>query len=676
MMGRRILFGAAYYPEYMPYDRITEDLQMMKAAGMNTIRIAESTWSTLEPAEGVFDFGYIDRTLAAAAEFGMQVIIGTPTYAIPAWMVKKAPAVMVEKKAGRAAYGHRQLMDITNPDFLYYAERIIRKLAEHTASHPSVIGFQIDNETKHYDGYSETVQKGFVEYLKETFETPEQLNRSLYLAYWSNSIHSWADFPDMRGCVHGGLAGLYDRYRRDLVTKYLRWQAGVVRAYRREGQFITHNLDFEWKKFGADIAQDGYSYGVQSGVHHADVAKFLDLPGTDIYHPTQDQLTGAEIAFGGDEIRSLKGENYLVLENQAQAFKYWTPYPGQLKLHAYSHLASGAMGTMYWSWHSIHNGYETYWRGVLSHDLSTNPVYEEAAVIGREWQRIGAERLVLRKQNAVALVVDNASLSAFQWFPIDREVSYNDVVRYMYDSLYELNVECDVVFADELEPERYRMIVTPALYCAEEDLLNRLDAFVKQGGVLVSSFRSFVADKNGSVYPDVQPHILHACLGLSYSQFTEPGTATVNGYPVKAWADLLVAKEATVFAHYEHPYWNRYAAVTENSYGKGYACYLGCYADKTVLKDIYRKALAKASMDDQLARISWEAPVIVRSGINGAGRRVHYVFHYSSQNTELTCPYETVMDLLTGKIYEQGDIISLKDWDVVVLEEQNQNCSP
>ena len=60
---KEILFGAAYYLEYMPYDRLKEDLDMMQQAGMNTIRIAESTWSTLEPTDGEFDFSYIDRVL-------------------------------------------------------------------------------------------------------------------------------------------------------------------------------------------------------------------------------------------------------------------------------------------------------------------------------------------------------------------------------------------------------------------------------------------------------------------------------------------------------------------------------------------------------------------------------------------------------------------------------------
>ena len=384
-MENRLLFGTAYYPEYMPYERTDQDIAMMKAAGMNTVRIAESTWSTLEPAEGIFDFSYIDRVLEKTEKAGMLVIVGTPTYAVPAWLVRKDPDIMAETSEGREKYGHRQIFDLLNPTFRKHAEIVIRKLAAHTAGHKNVTGFQIDNETKHYDNMGRRMQAGFRQYLKE--------------------------------------------------------------------------------KFGADIAQDGYSYGVQPDISHYEASKCLTLSGTDIYHPTQDELTGAEIAFGGDSIRSLKDDNYLVLECQAQAFKYWTPYPGQLRLHAYSHLASGAGGVLYWNWHSIHSGYETYWKGILSHDMGTNPAYEEVCRTGQEWKRIGAALCSMKKDNRTALVVDNHSLSAFKWFPIDKDLTYNDVVRWMYDSLYEMNIECDIVDINALEPDRYDMIVTPALYC-------------------------------------------------------------------------------------------------------------------------------------------------------------------------------------------------------------------
>ena len=59
----RLLYGAAYYDEYMPYDRLDTDIAMMKKAGINVIRIAESTWSTCEPQDGVFDFSHVERVL-------------------------------------------------------------------------------------------------------------------------------------------------------------------------------------------------------------------------------------------------------------------------------------------------------------------------------------------------------------------------------------------------------------------------------------------------------------------------------------------------------------------------------------------------------------------------------------------------------------------------------------
>lgn len=672
----KLMFGTAYYPEYMPYDRIQKDIEMMRDAGMNTARIAESTWSTLEPRDGIFNFHFIDRTLDALEEAGMMAVIGTPTYAVPAWLVRKEPNVMVRTGDGRALYGHRQKMDIMNPAYRFHAERMIRELVCHTAGRSCVKGYQIDNETKHYGTSGPEVQLLFREHLKAKYGSPEELNRAFCLAYWSNSIHDWADMPDMDGCVNGGLAAEYDRFRRSLAAGFLQWQSKLVRTYKREEQFITHNLDFAWKKFGADIAQDGYSYGIQPDMDHAKAAKCLSVVGTDIYHPTQDDLTGAEIAFCGDEIRSLKNQNYLVLECQAQAFKYWTPYPGQLRLHAYSHLASGGSGLLYWNWHSIHNGYETYWKGLLSHDLSSNPAYEEAAVIGREWEQIGAEHLVLQKKNQVALLVDNHTLTSFQWFPIDRDLSYNDVVRWMYDSLYEMNVECDIIHAEELcvNPEKslrdYRMVITPALYSADESLIEQLKAFTAGGGVLVSSFKSFVADRNLSVCHDMQPHGMTACFGMSYQQFTEPGRTRLAGREVTYFAELLQADTAEVLEAYEHPCWNRYAGITRNAFGTGSAYYVGCYTDKETLKNIYAMALKDAGIRLADGGTSW--PVMIRGGVNGLGKTIHYLLHYSETQTKWNCPFDAVTDLLTGREYRNGDCILLKGWDAVVLEEMER----
>ena len=146
----KLLYGVAYYDEYMPCDRLAKDVEMMKAArGSSLVRIAESTWSTCEPQEGVFDFSHVIRVLDAMEEAGISVIIGTPTYAIPTWMVKSHPDVLATTKKGPGIYGARQIMDITHPVYRYYGERVIRKLMEGVCTQKNVSSdFQLDNETK------------------------------------------------------------------------------------------------------------------------------------------------------------------------------------------------------------------------------------------------------------------------------------------------------------------------------------------------------------------------------------------------------------------------------------------------------------------------------------------------------------------------------------------------
>ena len=562
---KELLYGAAYYDEYMPYDRLDKDVEMMKKAGINTVRIAESTWSTCEPQPGVFDFSHVERVMDAMEEAGINVIIGTPTYAVPTWMVKAHPDVLAETVKGRGIYGARQIMDITHPVYLFYAERVIRELMKRTAHRKCVIGFQLDNETKYYGTAGKNVQEQFVKYIREKFyDNLDAMNYEFGLDYWSNRINAWEDFLDVRGTINGSLGAEFEKFQRTLVDKFLGWQADIVNEYRREDQFVTHNLDFEWR---------GYSYGIQPYVNHLHASQCLTIAGTDIYHPTQDDLTGAEIAFGGDLIRSLKQNNYLVIETEAQGFPGWTPYKGQLRLQAYSHLASGANSVMYWHWHSIHNSFETYWKGLLSHDFQENATYREACTIGNEFARLGKYLVNLKKKNEVAVLVSNEALTALNWFRIQEQapgadaksIYYNDVMRWMYDTLYHMNVECDFIWPESENLEQYKAIVVPALYAAPDELLIRLKQYVENGGTLIASFKTAFANENVKVSHQVQPHILSNCFGVHYDQFTFPKNVGLTGEVIpekpdqkgnahpaaNVFMELLVSEGAEVLASYE-----------------------------------------------------------------------------------------------------------------------------
>ena len=687
MKTEKLYFGAAYYSEYLPYDRVEKDMEMMEKAGMNVIRIAESTWSTLEPQEGVYDFTHIDRMLDAAARHHISVIVGTPTYAVPTWLVKKYPDILAITQNGRERYGHRQNMDITNPDYLSHAERVIRVLMEHVKDVPHVIGYQLDNETKSYGTAGPRVQAMFVDYLKENFPDINDFNHEFGLDYWSNRVNDWDDFPDVRGTINQSLAAEFCKFQRSLVTKFLSWQADIVREYKRDDQFITQNFDFDWTT---------HSIGYQSQVDQYDASRCMTVAGADIYHPSNEELTGAEITVCGNISRSLKKDNYLILETEAQGLTPWLPYPGQLRLQAYSHIANGSNSVMYWHWHSIHNAIESYWKGVLSHDFSENETYREAVVIGNEWKKIGSHLKNLKKENKIAIMLDNASLTGFTQFPLENAGAngYNTVMRWFSDALYRLNIEYDMISSKERDFSSYECLIVPALYSAPESLLLALDSYVRNGGHLITTFRSGFSDEYLKIYPDMQPHILHECLGLHYDQFTHPHHVDI--VPVQSdvmaaaqkhfshpddsafsltssaceWMELITCDTAVPVLKYSHPAYERYAAAAKNQYGNGSTLYFGTmFENDELLESVLLSFLHETGFSGgDLSSDAPHYPLIIKRGINDSGKELCYYLNYSKDPVSVTHRGKDGIELVSETSIVCGDKIDLGGWGVAVVE--------
>lgn len=685
----KFLYGAAYYYEYLPYERLDEDIKMMKAANLNVVRIGESTWSTYEPQAGQFDFSKLDKVVDAMNDAGINVIIGTPTYAIPTWMAKAYPDVMLTDKSGQRSYGSRQIVDITSPTLRYFANRIIRKMVARTVNKPNVIGFQVDNETKHFDTSSPNVYLAFQKHLKKQFNGDlDQLNHAYGLDYWSNRINAWEDFPPINSTINGSLGTAFEAFKRSLVEDYLSWQVDIVNEYKRADQFVTNNFDMEWRK---------YSYGLNADANHFEISKHFDVTAVDVYHPTQDNLTGNEIAFCGDMARSTKDDNYIVMETEAQAFRHWVPYPGQLKLQAYSHIASGANMIGYWHWSSTHNGYETYWKGLLGHDFKPNPVYNEAKEVGKELATIGDKFLHTKKHNRVAFVVSNQALSATDWFPYKNTIfdktathQYNDILRSYYDPLYKMNVEADMLQVGDarINHENYDFLIVPSLYSATTEQLEQLNQFVKNGGNILYSFRSGYADQDVKVRTDVQPAVISQAVGTEYELFVEPDrnygvdkpadNMTVSSEilddvttrPVKYWAELLTPTTGKALAMYNHAYWGQYAAITENEFGQGHAYYVGTFLDETTIASLYRYILKQNNL--WTVRQEQTFPIINKVLATAEDTQLDFYFNYSQESQKVTFNSDAGHELRDHSTLTKGQQFELAPWSVKIFEVKNE----
>jgi beta-galactosidase len=671
-----ILYGAAYYHEYMPYERLEKDVQMMKAAGFNVVRLGESTWSLWEPEDGRFEYAWMDRVIDAMGKAGIKVIMGTPTYSIPAWMAKQNPEILARKFNGvQNTYGMRQNMNTDSAAYRFYAERLIRKIATRYKDNPNVIGWQVDNETSSYGAANDDVFVRFQHYLEKKFGTPENLSKAWFLNYWGQDLHSWVDLPRPDGAQSTGYKLEWTRWSQMRVTDFLTWQARLIRECAAPRQFVTHD----------------FAGSMHSDVNEGEVTRALDMPAVNIYHWGQrEYYNGAEQTLQADFTRSLKRGNFLVTETNAQStdwsssFQY-PPYDGQFREDVYTHLSNGANMVEYWHWASIHANQETYWKGVLSHDLEPNRAYAEMSRTGRELQKIGPRLVNLKLHNDVAILWSRDSLNALNDMPFAKEsqwggsgtkADYGSLVRQIHRSLYDLNVGADFVFSDTQDFSSYKLLIVPSLYVADDALLKRITDYIRKGGRVVMTFKSGFTNENAAVRWSMAPGPLREALGFHYQEFSNLAQPlALKGDPFQAgadnkvqhWAEFLQLDTAKALAWYDHQFFGRWPAITSNEYGAGKVVYEGTYLSDKLQKAVLQSSLQELGMigaDQQLP-----PNVHVRKGVNGFGRTVRYYFNYSGTAVSFNYRYKGGTDLLTSRAVKLDEAVNLAPWDLAIIEE-------
>lgn len=656
-----ILYGAAYYNEYNPTERLDKDIQMMKECGLSVVRIGESSWGLFEPREGVFEFEWMDRILEKLNAADIKVILGTPTYSIPTWMAQRHPEVLAEQVNGNQShYGIRQNMDITNPTYLFYSERIIRKMMEHYAKNPAIIGYQVDNECEARGINNHDYFDGFRNHLKDKFNNNlEALNKAWGWNYWGMNVNTWEDLYTRDGVTSTAYKNEWERWNRKSVADFLNWQVDIVNEYKRKDQFVTHCF--------------------MNAFHNVDqVESFrqMQYPAINIYHDVQDGQDGETVAYSGDFMRTVTGGNYIVTETNAQGIGWDSknqrpPYDGQLRQNVYSHLASGSNMVEYWHWSTLHYGQETYWKGILGHDQQPNRIYNEFKTTSGELKKIGKELVNLKKENKVAILYSHDSHFGLQFMPYRNNDNYP--ISLVYDALYKQNIEVDIIPCDKKSDfSNYKLLVIPPLYIASDQLLTKISDFVKQGGEVVMLYKSGYCNEESTVRNTLAPGPLREACGFYYQEYSsiyglnlKPNDAGLTGR-VDNWMEFIIPETAKALAYVDHPFFGQWPCITENAFGKGHLIYSATVPSKGIMEKLLARAAERAKLD--LPAIHYSFPTIIRSGVNQYGKKIHYIFNYSAADNAVDLPFKGT-DLLTGKSYSTNDKINLAAWGVAIVKE-------
>ena len=665
------LYGAAYYHEYMPYSRLDKDIAMMKDAGLTVVRVGESSWGLFEPQEGVFEFEWMDTIIDKFHDAGIKVILGTPTYSMPAWLAHKHTEVLSEKMNGeKSHYGIRQNMDFTNPTFRFYSERIIRKMMERYAKHPAVIGYQVDNELETRGINNRDYFIGFRNYIKNKFGGDlDLLTKEWGMNYWGMNINTWEEFYERDGVTNPSYKNEWERYNRKQIADFLNWQCDIVNEYKRDDQFVTHCF--------------------MPAFHNVDqVESFrqMQYPAINVYHGVQDAQDGQLIAYAGDFMRSVAGNNYLITETNAQGTGWdsagqYPPYDNQLRQNVFSHYASGANMVEYWHWATLHYGQETYWRGVLGHDLEPNRIYREFQRTAGELDKIGKDIVNLKKNNKAAILYSHDSHHALTFMPHAKGGGYPTDVNYpvhlAHKALYFQNIETDIVPCDKIHDfSQYSLLVIPPLYVADDKLLAAIDKFVKDGGSVVMMHKSAYCNEHSAVRPVCAPGPLRDACGFYYQEYSticdmklkDNAFGLGDRNSIGTWYEFLIPETAKPLAYADHPFFGQWPVITENSYGKGKLYYIGAYPSQELMDKIVRMAAVEKNL---ISDNEYKFPVIMRTGTNGTGKRIDYVFNYSGQ--PVTIEYNrmpSATNLLTGQAVKAGDNITIGAWDVAIMRQK------
>jgi beta-galactosidase len=142
-----IWFGGDYNPEQWDEPVWAEDDALMRAARVNTATVGVFSWARLEPAEGRYDFGWLDGTLDRLAANQVRVILATPTASPPPWFTQAYPDAMPVTRDGvRLTHGSRDTYCAAAPAYRAAARRVAAALATRYGQHPALALWHVHNE--------------------------------------------------------------------------------------------------------------------------------------------------------------------------------------------------------------------------------------------------------------------------------------------------------------------------------------------------------------------------------------------------------------------------------------------------------------------------------------------------------------------------------------------------
>ncbi|MGL4176832.1 MAG: beta-galactosidase [Dermatophilaceae bacterium] len=665
----RIHLGGDYNPEQWPESVWAEDMRLMREAGVDLVTPAVFAWSALEPEDGRFELGWLDRVLDLLAEHGIGADLATATASPPPWLTVTHPEVLpVTADGRRLSPGARQHWCPSSPVYRRYAVRLAGVLAERYAGHPALRMWHVGNEYGCHLSHCwcDVSAEAFRRWLAERYRTVEALNDAWGTAFWSQRYRHFDEvLPPREAPTFRNPHQLldFDRFSSDELLACFLAEKAVLKRATPDVPVTTNFMGF-------------FRY-----VDYWSFAEHVDVVSNDSYPDPSDPMAGPDLAADCDLMRSLAGGRPWYLMEQATSAVNWRPRnvpkpAGMMRAWSYQAVARGADAVMFFQWRQSRVGAERFHSGMVPHSGTATRTWREVVGLGRELSAL-PEVAGTTSPARAAVVLDWTSWRALEQDAMPAATSYVAIVRSWHRALRSRGVLVDFARGDA-DLGGYDLVVVPALFAASDRQLAEIDAAARAGTTLVVTAQTAVVDERLHVRLDGYLGGLQQTLGL---RVEEPAplaaeadrssvrltwAAPVTDAPVTGgirtavahdWCDVVDVDTADVLGAFEGGPAAGRPALTRAARGAGHAWYVATHLRDDDLDDLVAVLLDEAGVEAAPGADRW-VDVVRRGGLT-------FVVNHGSRSVPVPV---AGLDVLTGA---DTDGRELGQYEVAVIRTAN-----
>lgn len=508
---KAIMLGAAYYPEDWDESEQAHDIEYMKKAGLNVVRIAEFAWSEIEPTDGNFKFDWLHRVIDRLGEAGIRVIIGTPTATPPIWLEEKEPAMYKVLDSGvHTIHGGRKHCCSNSVGMRKYGRRVVEALAKEFGSDSRVAGWQVDNEECVIGKgcFCDECRRRFTEHLKNKYGTIENLNKRWVTNIFSQRYERFDQIPaPERSWQQPHILYEWFDFQANSYIEFLSEQADIIHKYSKA-------------PVGTDMMPI-FTLNYEKATEVMDVVQFNHYNSeSDVFRPI----------FWYDYFRNLKDRPFWCTETStcwsgsvATAFAT-LPIRGLCRVNSWLPIIHGGEANLYWLWRQHQAGHELMHGSLLYASGRPLHTFNEVQEISEQFKKASDFIVNTKVETDIAMQVmgENHLIMGLQnvypepyssWNPSDVKEFYKMRLYGIHEKIMNNKVRVDVI-GTKKPLDKYKLLITPFAMTMEiGDIQQRVEKWVRDGGTWIAGPLTDVRNDIGAHYTDRETGMLECLTG-------------------------------------------------------------------------------------------------------------------------------------------------------------------